>query len=166
MTGTTTPDGIRFPNDPEAPADSINAFAQLAADTQTALTKRMNSLPTSTLVAPSGGWSNATTTGYGQPITHKTGQLVVARGLMVRTSTLTLADNGVYQIGLVGAGFRPTVSVVAAAGWYARNGSSPQKMTAQVIVDADGQVHVVSNVAGSMQVGDWVSLGGIAWFTP
>ena len=37
MTAYTTPDGIRYPDDPAQPGDSIAAFTQLANDVQLAL---------------------------------------------------------------------------------------------------------------------------------
>jgi hypothetical protein len=160
MTATTTPDGLRYPDDPEAPADSINAFGQLAVDTQTALNARMPLAPTGGTLAVNG---NFTAVGA---FVARWGRLVVARGHFNRTTALTVADNGVYQFGTVPAGFRPIADVFAAGTWQALNGSSPQIMTTQVRVDTSGALSVVSNVAGSMRVNDYVSVDGLVWWTP
>ena len=115
MTGYTTGDNLPFPNDVNQPADSPNAFQQLAAATQTALNSDQATLnahtadlatkieiaPTSALIAPIGAnWSNGVTSGYGQPTVYKFGRIVIAQGLMTRTVALTIADNGTYDVGV------------------------------------------------------------------
>lgn len=164
--GATPGDGLPWPPGYEGvPADVPNDLQKLAEATQVALDKRMPVVPEAALVAPATGWSNAISTGFGQPIVRRSGRLVVSMGLMTRTSTLAVADNGVYQVGTIPAGYRPTNAIRAAAGWLANNGTTPQLMTTQLLIETDGTVSLVSNVAGSMAVNHWVSLGGIAWFT-
>jgi hypothetical protein len=166
MTATTTPDGLRYPDDPEAAADSINAFGDLATDTQTALSARMGLAPVTGTLA---GHTNYTANGA--PQLARWGRLVVARGHYVRnTSSLTVADNGVYQFAVIPVGFRPQIDTLMAGTWQCLNtGLTPdaaQIMTTQIVVAANGQMSVVSNVNGTLRAGtDYVSAGGLMWWT-
>ena len=161
-TATTTPDGLPYPDDYTAPADSPAAFQALAEATQAAL----NGLDvlTADYVTPATGWElNGDV--YGAARTEKMGRLVVTRGRMKRTTALTVADNGSYLVGTIAEPFRPWLPLSFAVSWRATDDRGVQDMTTTCNALATGELYVVSNVVGTLAVGQWVSLAGVAWWT-
>jgi hypothetical protein len=166
MTATTTPDGLRYPNDYEQPADVPIALGQLAVDTQTALNKRMTVAPAvGEVTAFAAGWAGDATV-YGPPRGHKFGRLVTFRGMFIRTgSPLTVTDNQAYDVGTLPAGFRPEVQLRTLATWYANTPTGNFSATPALIF-ANGDIRFTANSSGTIAVGQWVSLAGITWMVP
>ena len=96
-----------------------------------------------------------------------TGKLVVARGQWQRTSVLTIADNTYYALGTVAAGFRPEATIYVPVTIQGRTGSGAVNIaTTHARIQLDGSVDFLANFPGTMQVNDYVLIGGVTWTTP
>lgn len=164
MTGYTAGDLLPYPNDYEQPADTPNAIQANATAVQTALNKRMPFAYTMGELSAGSGWAHFAGS-YGNARFNRTGKLIVGYGLLKRTAALTVTDNGTYPLGTLPAGYRPQFDLRLPTAWVAST-SSRQFLTTQLIVGMDGSVQILSNVAGTMNVDDWVSFAGLVWMTP
>lgn len=162
---TTTPDAIYYPSDYNLPADVPNDMQKAAASTQTALNKRMSIAMTTGACAMPTGWQGGPA-GSGAPMVDKTGRVCVARGMYVRTATLTVTDNQEIQLGDVPAGFRPYQSVRCSAMWAGTSSGNANVSAGMLIVYTTGDLYFYPNFSGTMAVGQWISLGGLSWVTP
>jgi hypothetical protein len=166
MTGTTSPNGIVYPNDYDQPADVPNDMQAMANSIQTALNLKQNTAPTTTAFDPSSGWVNNDGSAYQGLKFAKIGRLVVASGRLTRSSPLTVADNTLYLLGTVKVAWRPVVAMRFPAAWRVNQSGSHNMRVTQLDILTDGTLSLVSDRAAIVDDStDWVSVGGIVWLT-
>lgn len=161
----TSPDLLPIITDYGQPADVPAANNDMANTVQTALNKRANIVPATTAAAPSTGWAQGAG-GYGAVTLALFGKLVVVRGMYVRTASLAVTDNTVYQCGVIPAGYRPQVATMGAASWQCLTGGITNIMTTQFRALSTGELQFVANVTGSIRTTDYVSPAGLIWWIP
>lgn len=167
LASTTPGDNLPYPSDYNDPADSPSAFRALAEATQTALDVRMPVAGTTAALASLGaGWVNNNGVSYHGVVLYRFGKIVIAHGMLLRTADLTVADNTLYPLGTVPAGFRPVYSLRFPITWVALTGGINNMMATQADLLTDGTLSLVANVDGAAKTNHWVSLAGAAWVTP
>lgn len=162
--GATTPDALPWPerNDP---ADVPQDVKESMTAVQTALNKRMHSTPTVANCTLNSGWYSDGT-GFGIPQLHKTGRLVVSRGLFVRGgSNLDVEADTPFTLGQVPVGYIPQASLRVHASWVWGTGPWDIGVGALTIWKS-GDIQFIPGFATTIVPGQWISLGGLSWITP
>lgn len=155
FTATTPGDGLRYPNDYNAPADSPAALRDLANDTQAALNKRMNIAVTKVNISRASGWAN------NFPTASKSGKFVVLSGHFQRSATLTASANTWYQVGTLPAGYRPQVVERVAVTFV----DAGIKKVGVVQVAGDGSIEWTPQQDVTLNIDDLVQVSSITFVT-
>ena len=91
----------------------------------------------------------------------------MAGGLWQRSSVLRIGDISFYALGTVAAGFRPEATIYVPVTIQGRTGSGAVNIaTTHARIPLDGSVDFLANFPGTMQVNDYVLIGGVTWTTP
>lgn len=165
--GATSPDALPWPPGyAGVPADVPNDIQKLATATQTALNKKLASAISTAVLTAHSGFIAA-----GGASVARRGRFVVCRGIFQRAANLPVVDEGLYQYAVIPAGFRPDTTIYMAGTWHCLNtGLTPdsgQTMAMEVRALPTGELQFVANVNGTLRTGgDYVSAGGLTWWTP
>lgn len=160
--GTTSPDLLPWPEYPD-PAAIPTDMHEMANAVQVALNKKIAlGSSGSGEIAPATGWGALS--GWQLPRAYAYGKIVVCNGVLARTASLTVTDNGLYVIGTLPAAVRPAAKLITTVPWQVFDtGGNRQRSAAQVEIGTNGVVTLVTNAAGTMPAdSSWVGLSA-AW---